>query len=501
MNHDETKRQLEETRDGYSEEAVWMRFLIDAFTGGGGFQGRIKQAPAGYWGSASEAYSTVAKLLSQSNVGPAGSYLDRYKREDQVKFAERAGVAYYLNYIKPTTLLKLSYFLRKPHLRTNLPDELKKWIAETGYDKQLRRRALTAAVLGWMPVLVDLPPQGQDLGLPYVSGLLPCHLLDYELDRDGAFKWAKILTPYTERETWSAPRVSIKRYTIWTREDFTYYEVRPSSNGQEIVSEPTAGAHPFKRVPIAVWRADVSIEDPIKAESWNADIAPVARRLFNLVSELDEVLRGSAFPVLIYPLAQTTPNATAEVGVENGLVIDPEQKNQPHYIEGGAESAGSLEARILSTVVEIYRMARVEYERPSGTQSSAQSKEQNFEQTNLAIVDFAEAMAVADRETLITVGNGLGLDERKLRAIECIPANDFSTEELQADIDQVTASLTIRLLGRRFKAEVLKRFVRRVLPHLDQAAQVDIDSEIDELSKEAAQEESAIGDDEEEAAE
>lgn len=494
-------KQLEKNRDDYDKEAVWMRFLIDAFTGAGGFQGRVKQAPSGYWGAAAETYATVAQLLTQGTAKEAAdSYLDRHRREDGTKFQSRIDRSYYLNYVKPTTLLKVSYFMRKMHMRKNVPPRLQDWMKTTGYDDQMRRRAITTAVLGWMPVLVDMPPAvAGKHSEPYVRDLLPCHLVDFELNADGdALAWAKLMTPYWERSRWDAPRSRVKRYTIWDRASYEYHEVVETESGatrSQEVRASASGSHVFGRMPIAMWRADISIEDPIKAESWNADIAPVSRRLFNLLSELDEVLRGSAFPLLVLPLAQPTPGASLEVGVENALLVDPEQKNLPFFAESSGAASDSLEKRITSTIIEIYRMSRVEYERASGVASSAQSKAQNFAQTNLAIVDFAAAIAAADRDTLTLVSKGLGIADSAIDKIECIPESDFAEDDLQVDIDEVISTLTIRQLGSRFQSEVLKRFARRVLPHMETDSQKVVDGEIDELAKAVAQDDDALRDD------
>lgn len=478
---------LEATRAGYQEEGVWLRFLVDAYTGAGGFQGRVRQPPAGFWGSVTDAYSGFTQATLNSSPyqqADPSSYLDRYQREDQEKFVRRIEVAHYLNYVKPTTNLKISYLVRKPHRRQNVPDALAEWIERTDYDKDFRRRVLTAAVLGWFPMLVDLPskPGGsstvQATGTmdPYTVLSLPCHLRDYQLDEQGAFVWAKMATRFIAKASWDTDPVTITRTTVWTRDDFTVYEQRDG----ELVGAPRTGKHRFLTVPLVPWRSDISVEDHVKADSINADLAPECRRLFNLLSELDEHLRSQVFALLIYPASSPTPTDQVDIGTNNGLQVSAEQKNLPFYLAPPGSIAETYETRIVNSIIEIYRMARVEYDRASGTETSAQSKQQNFEQTNLAIADFAASVAQADRDTLILVGRGLGISEDKLQAIECVAYDSYASEDLSLELEQATAALTIRELGTQARVELLRRLAQQLLPHMTADTRKVVESEIEE---------------------
>lgn len=496
------KSQLEHTRDGYSAESTWLRFLIDAYTGGGGFQGKVRQPIAGFWGSAAEAYASLSVFSLMSGVHDESAntttYLDRYPREDDRKFARRRDVAHYLNYVKPTTNLKVSYLVRKPHVRNNMPKQVEEWIERTGYDDWFRRRAVVAAVLGWFPMLVDMPAvpgeavNAQQAGEPdpYPVMQLPCQLLDFQLDDRNELVWAKLVHSYEKRASWDSDKVDVKRYAIWTRENVTVYEVEKNSkSGTERVGDAQVTGHIFGRVPLVFWRADTSVEDPVKAESINADIALEARRLFNLLSELDEHVRSQVFALLVLPMIlQSTPQGgKAEVGVENGLQIGPEQKNVPFYLAPPASVAATLESRITATIVEIYRMARVEYTKAAGTNSSAQSKEQEFEQTNLAIADFGASLAAADLETLRIVAKGLRVSDEQIAKMECVAHQSYASDQINNEIDALTTVLTIRALGSTFKGELLKRFAQRMLPSLNADTRKVIESEIDKALAEEAQ--------------
>jgi hypothetical protein len=464
---------LQSARPSYQEEGTWMRFLIDAYHGSGGFQGRIKQPPAGYWGHAAEAYASfsIPLLISQGMAMSGGekcSYIDRHVREDADEYSRRVQFAHYPNYCRPTTNLKVSYITRKPHTRANVPPELQKWIDRTGYDKSVRRRVLSAAVLGWFPAIVDKPrpiqgaitaAQAGNLD-PYVIAALPCSLLSYQVDEVGKFVWAKTVTKQNQM-SWDGSSTEVKRYTVWTRKNFTAWDVVSVNGGNPEIRALGEFPHDFGAVPVVSWRAEMDLEDPVRADSVMADIATENRRLFNLVNELDDHIRCQVFALLVWP-RRSQDNAAVEIGNNNGVNVDPDAKNMPFYLAPPASCAATLEERIKESIVEIYRMARVEYDKASGTRSSAQSKEQNFEQTNLAIVDFARSVAQADHDTLTLVGRGMGVSESALEKMTCSAHDTYATEGMADEIDQVM-QLVSQSIGMTAKSELLKRVVFRAL--------------------------------------
>jgi hypothetical protein len=123
-------KQLEHTREGYDDEVAWHRFLIDAYTGGGGFQGSIKQPAHDYWGSAATLYATGGTIARQDETR-VNSYLDRYPREDSDKYRSRVGASHYTNYVAPLTDLKCGYIRKRPHTIRERPEALQEWHLDT----------------------------------------------------------------------------------------------------------------------------------------------------------------------------------------------------------------------------------------------------------------------------------------------------------------------------------------------------------------------------------
>jgi hypothetical protein len=477
---DSLKQALEQPRDDYKLECEFAQFLLDSYTGRGGYEGRVRQPPASYWGEAAETYARYT-LLYTHDRNTDQSYLDRYEREDWPKFRRRVQVAHYLNYVAPIANLYVSYLIRKPHSRSNVPERLHAWIDETRFDDGARLRATRALVLGWFPVVVDMPradptaatrQQSGEL-LPYATELLPCHLLDYQVDDDGVFVWAKTRITTSERESWASKPKRVDRYTIWTATGFEYYEVHEE---QGVVAQDS-GDHAFGVVPVVIYRSGVTVDSSLKSESALAAICIEARRLFNLISEIDEHMRAQVFAILMIPTREGKPPGI--VGNKNALAFDPDARHPPEYLAPPSSVAATYEKRISETVKEIYRMARVEYTRASGAGQSAESRKTEFEQTNLAIADLADSLADAEREELILVGRGLGIPEDQLREMTVTAADSFDTEELNQELERLTQLVTVREFGRRFKSELLKRVAARVLPNLSADSLQEIEEQIE----------------------
>ena len=74
---------LRRTRDDFEDEFTFHRFLLDAYTGTGGFCGRVKPPAVGALGWAAETYARACLSYAMpSTSDDSTSYLDRFPRED-----------------------------------------------------------------------------------------------------------------------------------------------------------------------------------------------------------------------------------------------------------------------------------------------------------------------------------------------------------------------------------------------------------------------------------
>lgn len=460
------------TRQGFEVERNWHRFLIDAYQGTGGFEGRIKR-PDSELGSAASCYGCGCGDVS---------YLDRYHREDEEKFKSRLLVAHYLNYVGALTELKVNFMLRKGFDIDGLPDELVSWRSNVDGDgnsmERMRKRVATwAAVLGWVPTPVDMPqlPDGlltrAQAGevAPRVTLMYPANLTDWALDGPD-FKWAKLQADYSELETWDADDVRrYSRITIWTPSGWELWEVDQDETRSAV--RVGDGTHPFRRVPIPVCRHKEAEGAPVFGLPMHGDVALEARRLFNLCSEFDETLRAHGFPTLVLaeeigePSDEPDGGDDRTVGTKNALLLDQNASQKHYYLEMSGAIAEAFETRIENTIREIYRMARVSYERPSGNEESGIARKHAFAATNAAIADFAGNLAMWERDVYILAGRGLGLSEEKLQRIRVVAPTDFDVEDLDSEMRRLLDSLNARL-GPTAEKIIRMHIARRVIPDM-----------------------------------
>ncbi|MEQ8721014.1 MAG: hypothetical protein RID81_07035 [Sandaracinaceae bacterium] len=484
---------LRRTRNDHAKEYEWHRFLWDAYTGGGGFEGAVKQPESGYWGPAAEAYSTGAASLGLSHDD---SYLDRHPREDDRKLQSRRNVAHYWNFVEPVVGLKLSFLLQRPFTVENLPEEIAEWAEDAdgnGHSLEDIVRdviAVQSAVLGWTPAIIDLPrapgeltrAQARENGIrPYVTPSTPVALLDWHKGRGGRLEWAKVRTVYSEQASPLDAPVEIEEITFWYPDRAEVYQIR-KVGGAETVAGPEVYSHPFGEVPVLVSRRKPVPLDPVRGMPWDKQVAVECRRLFNAISELDEHMRGQVFAILQVPTSDPTKLGKITLGVDNAVPIDPDARQSWAYIAPPASVAETYETRIERTIREIYRMARVEWDRSTGGVESGEARKKKFAATNATIVEAARELARWQEAVYRLAGRGLGVSEERLAQIRVIPPTDFDVEELTTKIRNALDALSARL-GPTASSLIRKRLASALLPDATSEDREQIDLEIEGIAK------------------
>lgn len=510
MKQEDLIKLLLATRDGYAGEATMHRFLMDAYAGTGGFQGKVRQPLASYWGWAADVYNALALSYGSlvDDEVDVFTYLDRFHREDISKFRRRVATSHYPNYIMPSIDVPLSYLWRKKLKRKPDGNEaLAAWSEDVNgsglsWDRMLRDTcSVRAAVLGWCPVLFDLPSAGAGDGLPRTAlddqrdrlspraiPLFPCNVMDWQHDDAGNLMWAKIRVDYTRREGPLDPALAVTRITIWWPNRWEWYEIAGDDDGKQRIIGRDEGINPFGRVPLVTLVHKPIPDDPMRGIPKAGDASMEARRLFNLLSELDEHLRSSAFAFLQVPCEDPSKIGGIVVGSGNALPIKPDWKNEYKWVMPEGTVSEAYEKRIASTIEEIYRMQRMEFTRGSkyGQARSGVSQAFEFEATNRAIADFAANIADFDQACRRLVARVLpGAPEQS--EIITSAATRFDVEEMAKELDEAQAAVSLGL-GATFEAELKKRVAFSMLGAIEEDVRQQIADEIDAVAEAERQE-------------
>lgn len=489
---DDLLARLRATRDDYSAEVTWGRFLLDAYCGTGGFSGRIKPPTVSQLGWVAEVYGmSGSPSTSLGGMQESGSYLDQYGREDAGKYAKRCEIAHFSNYVETIFDLLVSYALKRPATVEDLPDDVKAWrenvtVYGASWNVVLRECiARRAGMLGWCPVLIDQIPRQHGLSVeqvkaagirnePFITPLTPANVLDWYVDDVGVLQWVKVKLTYVRHDNPLTPAVRVDVFKVYSRTTVTTWEAIDDN-----VTAKGEQPHPFGCVPMISFQHKPHLEERLRGVSMIGDAAIASRRLFNLDSELDEHIRSNVFAMLQVPVPpgkEAPSELLAGAGMALPVPSDATQKYE--YLAPPASVAETLETRIANTVREIFRRARVQFKQASGQTQSGVSKQWDFEETNRLLADFAAHLASAECEVYKIIARVMGASPEQINKIRVLPVTSFSVEDLAAEIENATEALALNL-GATANKLIKGRVAGRMLENVSSEDATKIEGELE----------------------
>ncbi len=229
------------------------------------------------------------------------SYLVRYPRESLEKYARRNELAFYSSPFFRVVSKFISYVTGKP-VQREYNNEIYEQVAENcdgkhnSIDVFWQDFMMESKARGSMMLLIDMPKsiegtladQLQERQLPYWTPIFPELVKEYRVGEDGLFDFVEFngnLTIDGEEEP-----------VIW---HFDRDEWWVEDHEEKKLDQ---GAHPLGVCPIISFTefGDYPCFGPF------SPIADLAKRLFNLDSELDEILRSQTFSILTMQVPEDT---------------------------------------------------------------------------------------------------------------------------------------------------------------------------------------------------
>ena len=227
-------------------------------------------------------------------VDTSASYLVRYPRESDEKYARRCELAWYASPLAQACGRFTGYLTTRPVIRT-LPHQLYEAMADdidgksNSIDVFWSVWMIEAKARGSMCLLVDMPPamapnlaeQVQSRVAPYWTSIKPEQITDYVVGDNGKFEFCEFAGNF-EREDG-------KRIACTWHFDEAGWQARDQE--KRVLD---AGEHGLGECPVLIFTesGDFPSFGPFSA------IADLSKRLFNLDSELDEILRAQTFSLL-----------------------------------------------------------------------------------------------------------------------------------------------------------------------------------------------------------
>lgn len=419
--------------------------------------------------------------VSASAVGT--TYLIRYPRESDQKFARRNELAFYASPLAQAASRFTGYLSTRAPVR-DLPHALYEAVADNAdgkgnaLDPFWQSFMVEAKSRGSMLLLVDMPAvnasgnlaaQVRDRAAPIWTPIAPELLTDYEIGDDGRFAFAEFRGVYTGPD---GKRVDC----IW-RFDAATWQARTDGGAPLTPLTP----HPLGVCPLLIFTegGDFPYFGPFAA------IADLSKRLFNLDSELDEILRSQTFSLLTMQVPDDTDSAKKTdaariagetIGTNNLLVhtgttpafIAPEDGPARVYLDRIA----ALQARIDEIGLNVAS--------PNARESGI-ALQMRFQAINAELSKFAGRIEDLER-------NAWELSRRWLR-MSTAPSvqwpRDFNLLDVLQEL-QVLAEMRATAMPEPVIAAQMRRIVSQQFVGVDDEAQARIQAAIDELQQSTA---------------
>lgn len=406
------------------------------------------------------------------------------------KLVLRRQLARYENYAATIVDLLTGSLFAEPPARTfgdgTAPNEqVQTWWKNvdgkgTTIDVAMQDGWIVAAVFGWQINLMDKAEAeattAADGTLPRLCQYTPLDLIDWIEDENGQLTAVKLVEPaprdsFAKRLTAHDIRVRIVDETTWTLYDH---------NGAQLKT----GEHGFGRLPVEILYGK---RRPLTRLVGKAIIGDpqLYLDLYNLISEVRELLRNQTFAILNVPIGQEgDPEREQEkLGRQSGTSNVLFSTNPAQYLSPGGDNVAAYHDHIDRLVRIIYRLASVPWEGDSKDAESADSRKIKRAEMTAVLKKYRnELQRCDDGLTDLLYRSLYGPDKAKTQMetdkVATTYPLTFEPPDLEAAATEAAESIALEL-GPTATKEIKKRFVRIRLPNLSTEQQIQIDQEID----------------------
>lgn len=366
-------------------------------------------------------FQTIADALAGSGGFSTGDYLVQYPRESDDKFERRKAIAWYANALRPACQRFAGYLTKRPPQRQVTQPALTALLDACNWqndslDVFWSQFMVDAKARGTMLLLVDMPPDGleTDRTWPILSPIAPELMTAYAVNAQGA------LASVTFSDTL---RFDDEDKAVSRVYDETGWRVL---EGDEVLAQ---GVHDLGVCPVLAFAESGAF--PSRGEF--ATIADLSKRLYNLRSELDEILRAQTFSLLTYKVpADRYPldlGAVAQtIGTHNLLQTFPEGAEFIAPPEGPAR----VYLDVIAQVEALIRQAALMVDIPnSNSQESGIALQLRFQALNSSLVGFARRMEDFERRMWELAGRWLGIEAQAVVSW----SKDYSIADLKTELE------------------------------------------------------------------
>jgi len=366
-------------------------------------------------------YQMIADALNSAGGFSDGTYLVQYPRESDEKFERRQAIAWYANALRPACQRFVGYLTKRPPFRDVTQPALTALLDACNWqndslDVFWSQFMVDAKARGCMLLLVDMPADGMDTERtwPILSPIVPELMTAYTLNDRG------MLASVTFADT---VRIGNEDKAVSRVYDETGWRIL---EGDEVLAQ---GTHPLGVCPVLAFAESGAF--PSRGEF--ATIADLSKRLYNLRSELDEILRAQTFSLLTYKVPEDLfpldlGTVAQSIGTHNLLQTFPQGAEFIAPPEGPAR----VYLEVIAQLEALIRQAALMMDIPnSNSQESGVALQLRFQALNASLVGFARRMEDFERRMWELAGLWLGIESQAVVTW----GKDYSISDLKTELE------------------------------------------------------------------
>ena len=421
------------------------------------------------------------RFAKKAYDGLDGEDLVQFPREIDDKFANRKKIAYYVNYIAPKTKQFVSYIFQKKTMRDIKSPQLQLMLRDADnkgndIDTFMKTFAVNAKLRGTNIVLVDMPQhlgdtladQLKERGVPYLVEIPPESIVQYKLDKFGKFEFVI----FEEIVDNTEPFGDLQQETIYRYYDKTSWAIY--NEDKKLVSK---GDHNLGVCPVLY--ISESNEFPYVGEF--VQIADISKRILNLRSELDEILRSQTFSVLTYEIPENykpdKDETPIKLSTDNLLLY---KGSKPEFISPSEAPARVYQDEIKRLEDVINNIGYTDV--LDGTNESGIAKRYKFQLLNASLVNFAQRLENLERSIFDVASLWLGI---KAQFTVNYPA-EFNIKDMKEEIE-IASSMFDLGMPESYRTVKLKELVAADMESLDEESLNEIYKELETLPHDRTQ--------------
>lgn len=423
-------------------------------------------------------------LAYHGGAGFKREHLYRHPAETAASFAERVRRVHYENYVGAVAAEKTSILFKRPPYRAGDHPLWEEFNADadrqgSSRDDFARRCFVLTQVFGWLPVLVDMPPAGdEERSAPYCVPVLPFDFVNWAADERGRLAWALMRESRREAEDpfgWPAER---ERYRLFDRESWHLYET--AADPADGVVKIGEGRHGLGRVPVAILYDRRHPTEAVVGVSSLLSVAERCRNILNNNSLIRDIADRCLFPFLAAEDYEGG-GERRERRIGTALMFwYPQGGASPRWVEPDTSAIVTLKELNEIEVRRIYEEANLEGGFAAQQARSGVAHSYEWRRTNDDIAGKARGMEEFEQQLDALFGAWLGLKD--FRSTVSYP-RDFSVTAFGARLAEAEAVFALPLPGSARRL-YLRRFVRELLDNMSPEEAEGVEGDIEAMEME-----------------